>query len=96
MANYKLSIKAERDISGILEYSYKNFGEKIASDYYLSLKNTFVLLSEQPQIGRNIENIRTGYYCHEHTKHTIFYSLKENSILIIRVLHQNMDFERHL
>ena len=96
MTNYELSKKAESDITGILEYSYKEFGEKTALDYYLSLKKTFVLLSEQPQIGRDIKNIRAGYFCHEHAKHTIFYSLKENSILIIRVLHQNMDFERHL
>ncbi len=96
MPNYELSNKAEKDIGGILDYSYREFGEKTALEYYLSLKGTFELLSEQPQIGRKIEHIRTGYFRHEHARHTIFYSLKEGDILIIRVLHESMDFERHL
>lgn len=96
MPNYDLSKKAAKDVSTILDYSYKEFGEKTALEYYLSLKDTFALLSKQPQIGRDINHIRAGYFRHEHAKHVIFYTLKENGILIIRVLHQKMDFERHL
>ncbi len=96
MPSYKLSKKAQKDVNGILDYSHKEFGEKAAFEYYLSLKGAFELLSEQPQLGRDISHIRTEYFRHEHAKHTIFYSLKKNKLLIIRVLHQSMDFERHL
>ena len=93
---YELTQAAANDIERILEDSYQEFGEEIAFEYLLSLKDTFLMLSEQPTIGRKIDTIRKDYHRHEHKKHTIFYKILGSDILIVRVLHQSMDIERHI
>lgn len=95
--NYKLTKKAEQDLQSILEYTYVNFGEAIAEKQYLSLKECFETLIDNPFLGRNADAIRKGYFRYEHANHTIFYiPQKENNILIVRILGQNMDMTRHL
>ena len=54
------------------------------------------MLSEKPTIGRKIDSIRKDYRRHEHKKHTIFYKIVGTEILIVRLLHQSMDTERHI
>ena len=94
--NYKLTKKAEQDLESILKYSYMNFGEKIAKKQYLSLKDCFKILTENPFLGRNADAIRKGYFRYEHANHTIFYMHKKTTIFIVRILGQNMDMMQHL
>ena len=96
MADYELSNKADEDLAEIYTFSYNRFGELKADAYLLALEECFYMLVEQPHLGRKIDYIRAGYLQYEHTSHSIFYMLKEDGILIQRVLHQSMDSKRHL
>jgi toxin ParE1/3/4 len=53
-------------------------------------------LAEFPDLGRNARDIRLGGGKIEVASHSAFYRKTENGVLIVRVLHQRMDFERHL
>ena len=96
MADYELSNKADEDLTEIYTFSYNRFGGLKADAYLLALEECFCMLVEQPLLGRKIDHIRAGYLQYEHTSHSIFYVLKEDGILIQRVLHQSMDSKRHL
>jgi len=96
MADYRLSNKADDDLAGIFTYSFQNFGEAKARAYLLSLHECLSLLAEQPAIGRKIDHIRQGYLRHEHVSHAICYKIRDDGILIVRVLHQSMKSEFHL
>jgi toxin ParE1/3/4 len=47
-------------------------------------------------LGRQIDQIRPGYFRYEHASHSIFYRLTANGIMVMRVLHQRMAVERHI
>ena len=96
MAEYELSNKADEDLTEIYLFSYQRFGEARADAYLLAMEERFSTLAEQPFLGRKIDHIRAGYLRYEHASHSIFYTLKENGILVMRVLHQSMDSERRL
>lgn len=68
------------------------------ADYYFDLIiDEIEYLAKNPKAGKDYNEIRKGYFCSRVKSHFIFYkiNLKENSIEIIRILHQKMDIESH-
>ena len=53
-------------------------------------------IAADPRLGRSCEDIRAGYRRYSAQAHMVFFRIGENGIDIIRVLHQSMDFPRHL
>jgi toxin ParE1/3/4 len=96
MASYELSGPADRDLTDIYAYSYRQFGETTADAYLIALHDCFARLAENPTTGRSIDYIRSGYFRFEHARHVVFYISAERGIRIMRVLHERMDPERHL
>ena len=96
MADYQLSGAAEQDLAEIYTFSYRSFGEAKADAYLLSLEEYFVMLADNPRLGRRVDHIREGYFRFEHQSHSIFYTQRESGILIVRILHSRMDAERQL
>ena len=54
------------------------------------------MLSAFPGIKRDPNDIRSAYRKIETAIHSIFYRNTPNGVIIARVLHQRMDFERYL
>jgi len=96
MGSYALTRSADNDVQNIAEHSVKQWGLARAEKYVLELHKTFSRLAEFPEMGRDVSHIRAGYLRMESGSHSIFYQRSEAAVLIIRVLHQRMDFERHL
>ncbi len=95
MATYILSGEADIDIQDIAESSIQQWGLARAEKYVLGLHEAVQRLAEFPDIGRDARQIRPGYFRMEVSSHAVFYRKTENGILIIRVLHERMDFARH-
>jgi toxin ParE1/3/4 len=96
MARFKLTPRAEQDLDQIYIFSHREFGERQAEAYLLSFEQCFEKLQASPGLGRSIEHIRPGYRRYNHGSHAVFITLIPEGILIVRVLHQRMDPERHL
>jgi toxin ParE1/3/4 len=96
MRRYRLSPAAQRDMAEIWLYSAQNWGADRADDYIRALSETMTSIAEDPLIGASCEDIRPSYRKRPSGSHTIFYKQVSTDILIIRVLHQNMDFVRNL
>ncbi|PCI47376.1 MAG: plasmid stabilization protein ParE [Alphaproteobacteria bacterium] len=94
--NYRLLPKAESDYFSIYAYTYENFGEQQAEKYTRGLLDSFTLITEHPHIGRSINDIRTGYFRHAYEGHVIYYKLKQNEVLIIRVLANRQDHQKYI
>lgn len=88
---YKLSGLAAEDFTAIYEYTLLNFGVAKADEYTGSLESTLQLLSAEPGMGRECPEITAGIRRHDHLKHVIFYLPREQVILIVRMLHQQME-----
>jgi toxin ParE1/3/4 len=65
-------------------------------DYLARLDNAFFKIAENPGMGRSAEHILSGYCSYSGGKHIIFYQERSDIILIVRILHQNMDMHRNL
>jgi toxin ParE1/3/4 len=96
MASYELSGPADRDLTEIYDYSFREFGEATADTYLLGLLERFMQLAVRPEMGRRIDALRTGYFRFEFKRHVVFYVKIENGVRIMRVLHARMDPKRHV
>ncbi len=96
MGNYALSGKADADLEAIAAYSLEQWGLARAERYMLALHRTFEMLAEFPDIGRDASGLWLGYRKMETANHSVFYRKTAQGVLIVRVLHQRMDHERHL
>ncbi len=67
-----------------------------AEKYILGLHQTFRMLADFPDLGRDASHIRAGYRKIETASHSVFYRKTDYGVLIMRVLHQRMDFVRYL
>jgi len=96
MAAYSLSTKAALDLDRIYEYTILNFGLKQAREYLSGLQERFQDLAENPRYGRIADQLSLGLRRLEYQSHIVFYMPKGKGVLIVRVLHESMDFVRHL
>jgi len=96
VGRYVLSAKADADIEAIAETSLQGWGFARSEKYILGLHQTFRMLAEFPDLGRDASHIRAGYRKIETASHSVFYRKTDYGVLIMRILHQRMDFGRHL
>lgn len=93
---YRLSNDAVADLENIYTYSIKKFGSHKATNYLHGLHDLFELLADNPRLGRDCSNVKTGYRKHEHRKHTIYYTILDCGILIARILGERQNQDRQL
>jgi toxin ParE1/3/4 len=96
MGIYKLSKAAATDIEDIFEYGFFRFGSEQAKNYIEAMEQHFLLLSDNVGLGREAEELTDGLRRFSYGSHVIFYITIPHGILVVRVLHQSMDFEQHL
>lgn len=98
MADYILSKKAQKDLQKIWNYTVDKWSEEQADSYYQDLVLSFEYIASRPaSVGRSYEEVREGYRGLHCGHHIVFYRiLKNGKARIIRILHERMDFGRHL
>lgn len=96
MGEYQLSGKADEDLDDIYEFSIRQFGEKVADEYFLSLTDCLLKLADSPKLGRDCSDILAGCFRFECGRHSIFYKVTKKGIFVIRVLHQSMNPDVHM
>lgn len=94
MDKYILSKKSQEDIESIYEYGNFRFGKDVAIQYLIELKNSFENLSENPEMGKNRNEIKQGLFSFSFVSHVIFYRILQNHIRIVRVLHGSRDIQK--
>jgi toxin ParE1/3/4 len=96
MGVYKLSAAATTDLELVFEYGIFRFGLQHARTYIQVMEKHFVLLSDNPDLGRDAAELTSGLKRFSYGSHTIFYLTIPKGIFVVRVLHQSMDYEQHL
>ena len=97
MANYGLKPRARRNLAEIWEYSESQWGTAQADRYVLMIAAACGSLAAGKANGHSAEFIRAGYFRYNIGSHVLFFrDRKRGGIEIVRILHQSMDFERHL
>jgi toxin ParE1/3/4 len=93
---YRLYPKAIDDLESIYLYSTREFGTQRTEGYMLAIETSFQCLANDPLISRKCDYIRENLRAFSVGSHVIFFKITDYGVGVIRVLHQSMDFIRHL
>ena len=93
--DFFLRPKAEQYLEAIYQYGYQEFGVARAEQYIKNLDKAFHTLAKSPKLGRKYSYVREGLLAYPLISHIIFFRQYNNGIIIVRVLHQSMDYLRH-
>lgn len=97
MAKVKFRQEAINNLSSIWEYTYNEWSENQADEYYHLIKLACSEIGFNPQIGEKYLEIRKQLFGFRIRKHIIFYHLvSDKEIEIIRILHERMDLKDRL
>jgi toxin ParE1/3/4 len=91
-----LSPLAQQDLDDIWEYSFVTWGLEKAESYTFKVRAAIERLAQIHERGKMCDDIRTGYRHFACGSHFIFYIGSDKTIDVKRILHQSMDFDRHL
>ena len=87
MADYRLSERAEKDLSDIYDYSALNFGIYSADAYAAGLVHTFELLAQFPLMGGNLDEVMPGLKSFRFQSHMVCYTSEDDFLLIRAIPH---------
>lgn len=97
MAEHQFSLHAVEDLTDIWTYTVEVWSERQADRYYDLLVETCGELAERPSLGRKFAGATENFLGFPVGRHVIFYTIvSPEEIVIVRILHENMDFERQL
>jgi toxin ParE1/3/4 len=97
MAKFHLSNKAVDDLDSIWLFTMETWSEEQADHYYHELIIACQEIANHPTcLDREYKKIMPGLFAHHINKHLIFYIQVEDGVEIVRILHERMDFGRHL
>ena len=94
----KLSVtpKAESDLIGIWMYTCEEWGGEQADKYLDELESGMRRLAEHPSLGSDYAHVFPGYRRLQIEHHAVFYQVLESEVLVVRVLHEDMDAPERL
>ncbi|MCD0476623.1 type II toxin-antitoxin system RelE/ParE family toxin [Flavobacterium sp. EDS] len=94
MAKYHLTNKAVEDLAQIWNYTCEEWSERQADKYYFLLLDSCSEIAENPNLGKNYDEITKELFGFKSNEHILFYQVISNDeIEIIRILHSRMDLK---
>jgi len=92
---YELSLEAVDDLENIFEYTLYQFGYDQAIKYLDTFDAIFDNLCLNPYLGRIRGELIAELRSINHKNHLIFYRIKNNKIIILRILYGARDLPRY-
>ncbi|MEQ1547643.1 MAG: type II toxin-antitoxin system RelE/ParE family toxin [Chakrabartia sp.] len=94
MAEVELSPAARADLAAIDDYSEEQFGREVADAYAVGFEDAFDVLERHPHAGHAASKYGKGIRCMFHRKHRIFYTVRGDIVLIVRIVHHAQHAKR--
>ena len=95
MRRLEFTPRARRDIDWIWDYSVEKFGFDRAEAYLREIQLAARTVTEDPGRGLACDDIRPGYRKFSVGSHVLFFRASANRVVIVRILHSRMNFDRH-
>ena len=89
MSKYELTRKAVSDLNEIWQYTVDKWSEKQADRYYNMLLDICQEIADNPELGRNYDEIKPELFGVKANRRIIFYrKMRGRPIEITRILHE--------
>ena len=96
MTRLVLTEIARADLVSIRRYSTRTWGQEQTTNYMNALRDTLTGVVRGTVITRSRDDLRPGIQMAISGRHCIFFESDEARVLVVRVLHDRMDYRRHL
>ena len=87
---------ARADLASIRRYSTRTWGRDQTGRYMDALRDTMKALVRGTVPTRTRDDLRPAIQMATSGRHSIFFEADNSRILVVRVLHDSMDYRRHL
>ena len=98
MTKYRLTRKAVEDLADIWNFTYDEWSERQADDYYNMLIASCEKVAVNPKLfGKRYDEIFDDLRGFKAGKHLLFYRILDDGVVeIIRILHERMDLRSRM
>lgn len=96
MSGFVLTPRARTDLQAVWTYTADRWSVEQADRYTRLIHRAIQIVAVDPRRWRSCDQVRSGYYKYPVGSHVLFFRKHNSGILVVRILHQSMDFERHL
>ena len=93
---YVISKKAISDLEEIWLYTVEKWSVNQADRYYNLIVDEINFICKNNDAGKSMEHVRKGYRASKVKSHLLFYRIQNNTVEVIRILHERMDIENRL
>jgi toxin ParE1/3/4 len=87
---------ARADLVSIRRYSIRTWGPEQTTTYMNALRDTMKGLVRGVVTARHRDDLKPGIQMATSGRHCIFFEADDSRVLVIRILHDRMDYRRHL
>ena len=91
----KITAPALSDIEQIAAYTFKQWGMQKTETYVSQIDLTVQAIADNPALGRARIGVPEAIKGRKSGSHVVFYRVQEETIYIVRILHESMDHGRH-
>ncbi len=88
--------RARGDLREAWVYFRERWGLRRANGYIRELDSVIQQVGDNPMLGQACDDVRPGYRRHPAGSHMLFYEIRDDAVVIVRVLHQQMDVENKI
>lgn len=92
----RLHSLARRDFVAIADWSVRQWGKRLTRHYLDEIEALVQRIAENPMLGHDAELPRAGLRRITAGRHVIFFLADEQSVEVVRILHEAMDFGERL
>ncbi len=96
MTRLVVSDAARADLRAIRSYTERKWGLSRRDQYVAAIEDRFKLLRQRPGIGAIRQDLAVGLRCFAVGRHLILYRYEDETVEVVRILHQQMDVRFHL
>lgn len=96
MRRLELTEIARDDLKSIRRYSQRTWGPERTLQYMAGLRDTMKGLVAGTVLSRKRNDLKPGLRMTASGRHCVFFETNESRVLVLRVLHDKMDYPRHL
>lgn len=93
---FVITKKAIADLEEIWLYTVEKWSAEQADRYYNLIFDEINYICKNNTAGKSMEHVRKGYRAAKVKSHLIFYRVINNTIEVIRILHERMDIDNRL
>lgn len=93
---FAITKKAVADLEEIWYYTFEKWSVTQADRYYNLIIDEIKFICKNITAGKSMKHIRKDYCCSKVKSHLIFYRIINDTVEVIRILHERMDIENKL